>query len=152
MQFKIHFQAKNEGISRNEKAKQVIGGLVAKIKKKEAPQPSKPAQQEPQVVDKFELFESKHVKSIIETFNNVLEIMEAQEKELKHFIMESNQEQDSSSDEGDGPKVFKARIKKAEPSALSVATSSTSKEESKEEPMSPFYKEMERIVQEKVKK
>ena len=33
-----------------------------------------------------------------------------------------------------------------------MATSSTSKEESKEEPMSPFQKEMERIVQEKIKK
>ena len=67
-------------------------------------------------MDKFELYESKHVKSIIETFNNVLEIMESQEKELKHFIMESGKSDGSSSEDEDAPKVFKARIKKADSS------------------------------------
>ena len=33
--------------------------------------------------EKIETFESKHVKSIIDTFNNVLELIEIQERDLK---------------------------------------------------------------------
>jgi len=44
------------------------------------------------------VFESKHVKSIIETFNNVLNLIENQEKELNEFI---NAPHDSDSDDQD---------------------------------------------------
>lgn len=37
-------------------------------------------------VEKSELFESKFVKQFIETFNNVLELMDQQEKELNEYI------------------------------------------------------------------
>lgn len=37
-------------------------------------------------VEKSELFESKFVKAFIETFNNVLELIDEQEKELTEFI------------------------------------------------------------------
>ena len=61
-----------------------IGGVLAKIKKKDAPA----VDDEPvtKKVEKTEIFESKHVKSIIETFNNVLNLIESQEKELNEFI------------------------------------------------------------------
>lgn len=61
-----------------------IGGVLAKIKKKDAPAvDEEPATKK---IDKTEIFESKHVKSIIETFNNVLNLIESQEKELNEFI------------------------------------------------------------------
>ena len=52
-----------------------IGGVLAKIKKKDAPA----VDDEPvtKKVEKTEIFESKHVKSIIETFNNVLNLIES---------------------------------------------------------------------------
>ena len=61
-----------------------IGGVLAKIKKKDAPA----TDEEPTTkkIEKTEIFESKHVKSIIETFNNVLNLIENQEKELNEFI------------------------------------------------------------------
>ena len=37
-------------------------------------------------VENSQLFESKFVKQFIETFNNVLELMDEQEKELTQFI------------------------------------------------------------------
>lgn len=33
-----------------------------------------------------ELFESKFVKQFIETFNNILELMDDQEQEIKEFV------------------------------------------------------------------
>ena len=36
--------------------------------------------------DKSEMFESKFVKQFIESFNNVLEIMDEQEKELNDYL------------------------------------------------------------------
>lgn len=36
--------------------------------------------------ERSELFESKYVKQFIETFNNVLELMENQEKEIQEYV------------------------------------------------------------------
>lgn len=36
--------------------------------------------------DRSELFESKYVKQFIETFNNVLELMDNQEKEIQEYV------------------------------------------------------------------
>ena len=36
--------------------------------------------------EKSEIFESKFVKQIIETFNNVLEVVDEQEKELNEYL------------------------------------------------------------------
>ena len=36
--------------------------------------------------ERSELFESKFVKQFIETFNNVLELMDEQEKELSEYV------------------------------------------------------------------
>ena len=103
LKFEVHYQielaassvapkkvksAVGEAITKN------IGGVFAKIKKKDMPA----VEEEPIIkkVEKSEIFESKHVKSIIETFNNVLGLIENQERELNEFI---NAQRDSDSDE-----------------------------------------------------
>jgi hypothetical protein len=73
-----------------------IGGVLAKIKKKDAAAVDEDKQPTTKKLEKSEVFESKHVKSIIETFNNVLNLIENQEKELNEFI---NAPHDSDSDE-----------------------------------------------------
>ena len=83
LQFMIHYQidppSKSEyGANQNQKkVKEAVGvavaGLFAKINKNKKPvQDSQPSDDLPQKVEKSVLFESKHVKTIIETFNNVL--------------------------------------------------------------------------------
>lgn len=61
------------------------------------------------------MYESKFVKQIIENFNHVLTLIEQQEQELKVFMASQNLEADSDSNDsadGNGPKVFKARLNK----------------------------------------
>ena len=50
------------------------------------------------------MFESKYVKQIIETFSNVLELVEQQEKELDEFM---GQDSDGDSELTNGSKVEK---------------------------------------------
>lgn len=84
VQFLIHYQDHSaRTIKKSEAIKGAIGGLMNKIKKKEQPTRE---EIEHAKTDRTELFESKHVKSIIETFNNVLSLIDIQERELKMFI------------------------------------------------------------------
>ena len=50
-------------------------------------------------IEKIERFDSKFVKTIIETFNNVLILVENQEQELKKFIAENDPESSEEEDE-----------------------------------------------------
>lgn len=58
-----------------------VAGLFAKIKK-DKKNTIDQTDEPPKKLEKTELFESKHVKTIIETFNNVLTIIDQQEKDL----------------------------------------------------------------------
>ena len=60
----------NQGPGQN-KVAGAIGGLLSKIKKKDANRGVDP-EGEPEKQEKCDTFQSKHVKDIIETFNNVL--------------------------------------------------------------------------------
>ena len=54
---------------------------MAKIKKKKGQDEEAKKPEE-----RSDLFESKHVKSIIETFNNVINVIDQEEKELNEFV------------------------------------------------------------------
>jgi hypothetical protein len=82
LQFLVHYQIEPPTTSQyggNQKKVNVVAGLFAKIKDKK---PSVDKDEPLKKVEKTELFESKHVKTIIETFNNVLTIIDKQEKDL----------------------------------------------------------------------
>lgn len=115
LQFLVHYQqeppTKSDFGGGQKKVKDVVGvaitGFISKINKAKKETPM----EEPlKKVEKSILLESKHVKTIIETFNNVLSIVDQQERELNLFI-----KQQESSDEDDSKiKVFEARIIKDE--------------------------------------
>ena len=64
--------------------------------------------------EKCDTFESKHVKEIIETFNNVLQIVEQYEEEVNNFVNEeesmSEDEETATSSTFQTPKVVKAML------------------------------------------
>lgn len=72
-QFYIHYQAKVA----DDAASSITGFIKKKIGSK-----SKGQQKE----ERSELFESKFVKQFIETFNNVIGLMEDQEKEIREYV------------------------------------------------------------------
>lgn len=87
LQFMVHYQAepprKSEygGSQGQKKVKEAVGvavaGLFAMINKNKKSNPDQPPSEDPlSKIEKSELFESKHVKTIIETFNNVLQIID----------------------------------------------------------------------------
>jgi len=95
-----------------------IGGLLSKIKKKDANNGKAGKAEDPDgeltKQQRTDLFESKHVKDIIETFNNVMQLIDQYQAELAHFVEE---ESSGSGEEGDGtepraPKVYKAVLNK----------------------------------------
>ena len=63
------------------------------------PESTKPQPKPSDKVEKSELFESKHVKSIIETFQSVLTIIEEQERDINQFIGEQDDLNDQSDDD-----------------------------------------------------
>lgn len=62
-----------------------IKGLIAKMKEKKEKK-KKNDEGEPVKKEKTDVFESKYVKNIIEAFNNVLGLIDQQDKELDMFI------------------------------------------------------------------
>lgn len=78
LQFYLHYQAR---VGASDSSASISGYLKRKIIKTNN---TTGIQKE----EKTELFESKFVKQFIETFNNVLELMDAQERELDEFIGE----------------------------------------------------------------
>ena len=80
--------------------------MLKKIKKPKEEVPDEPETLE----DREDLFESKFVKEIIETYEDVMALMDAQEAELDRFIQEDPYEDD-------GPQVHKAKLK-ASPEVL----------------------------------
>lgn len=100
---------------RKEQVKNAIGGLVAKIKKKQQQSEEQPSIQDKRT-EKSEVYESKYVKQIIQNFNHVLEMIENQEREMKVFLQTNNLADDDSDSDSDtnstmsGPKVFKAKL------------------------------------------
>jgi len=95
-----------------------IGGLLSKIKKKDANNGKAGKAEDPDgelaKQQRTDVFESKHVKEIIETFNNVMALIDQYQVELAHFVEE---ESSGSGEEEDGtepraPKVYKAVLNK----------------------------------------
>lgn len=92
-----------------------IGGILQKIKKKEGAKNGDP-DNEIEKQEKCAIFESKHVKDVIETFNNVLQVVEQYEEELNEFVNEEDgfsedEEEDTAATSGlQAPKVVKASL------------------------------------------
>ena len=78
LQFYLHYQTKVS----SESSASIGGYFKRKIGSKGKSKSDKEFEKE----DKSELFESKFVKQFIETFNNVLEVMDEQEKELNEYM------------------------------------------------------------------
>ena len=113
LQFMIHYQADaNAAVQSVANINAIkgavggaIGGLFAKKKQdNQSPTTGGAGQTKAKAsskIEKSELFESKHVKSIIETFQNVLLLIEEQERDINEFIGEREGLSDDESDDED---------------------------------------------------
>ena len=60
-------------------------------------------------------FESKHVKDIIETYENVMNIIDQEERELNDFVNEDPYGEEDDAKRAAKPQVFKARLNPIKP-------------------------------------
>ena len=64
-------------------------------------------------IERSELFESKFVKNILETYNNIIEIMEQQDNEI-HAYIRDNKPKQQKIEEPDSLKMLKEKLSIAE--------------------------------------
>ena len=89
LKFYVHYQKRanqtiTDGASQSLASKVSVGGIGALLRKKITGGGSADPNEDTE--DCSELFESKFVKQLIESFNNVLEVMEQQESELNDYV------------------------------------------------------------------
>lgn len=91
-----------------------IGGLLSKMKKKDGANAKAARTEDPdgeqEKQQRCDTFSSKHVKDVIETFNDVLQVMEQYEEEINRFANEDSSfsEEEESNAGFKAPKVVKA--------------------------------------------
>ena len=92
-----------------------IGGLLSKMKKKDTTNAKtakgEDADGDQEKQQRCDTFSSKHVKDVIETFNDVLQVMDQYEEEINRFANDESPSEDEETPTGsNAPKVVKAVI------------------------------------------
>ena len=140
-----------------------IGGLLGKMRRRKgADGADEPANDAEGSEQRDDVFESKHVKEIIETYENVMTLMDEEEAELNHFINEDPYGEEDNVKQSKGqekpPKVFKARLNApAQPKREVVAEKTEEKKVDNQRPKDEVidaseFSEAERELYEKIRR